>query len=280
MRTLRVFSKHPSHNGLRKLQLRLPVLACIRFGSKTKGTLNYKVELNLPEYIDNSASKLLMKTCFTKAGVKTAPWYLYNKETKNYNRVIGVDDNNVPIVKKEELPFPLVAKSHFGSRGEGNYLLKSKEEFETFVKNNNPERYIFEKFLSGYNREYRIHVTEYGYFYTCRKMIKNDTPKEERWHRHEDNSTWIIEENPMFDKPANWDAIVKDCITALKATGLDFGAFDVKVQSAKDKKEKMRENPEWALLEINSAPSFGEGTLEKYSLEVPKMVQYKLNKTK
>ena len=87
-------------------------------------------------------------------------------------------------------------------------------------------------------------------------MLKRDAKV--RWHRHNVNSVWILEENPLFDKPTNWDSIVSSCIDALNAVGLDVAAFDVKVQSNKYKE------PKYIILESNSAPSLGEIGIEKY----------------
>lgn len=276
LRRLRVFSRHSTHNGLREAHILLPVLTCLRLGSTTVGNLNYEVEINKPAAIRNSASKFLMKKCFMRAGVKTADWWIH--EGGKFVRVTGLKDNDKLVTVEEPLPFPLVAKSHFGSRGEGNYLLKDQVALNEWMKGKNMNSYIFERFLSGYNREYRLHITAEGCFYTCRKMLKEDCPKEERWHRHEDNCVWYIEENENFDKPVNWNEIVKDCVAALNATGLDVCSFDVKVESAKSKKETLRKDPKWALLECNSASSFGEGTLEKYINQIPKIVKYKTGK--
>jgi len=156
----------------------------------------------------------------------------------------------------------------FGSRGEGNTLIKDLASFERFIQGKNLSNYIYEKFYS-YSREYRLHVSKEGCFYTCRKMLKSDTPEDQKWHRHDTNSVWIMEENPAFDKPVNWDSIVADCVNALEALDLDICGFDVKVQSAKDSKGRTRENPEWFLIESGSACSFGEVTAQKYIEHYP-----------
>ena len=43
-------------------------------------------------------------------------------------------------------------------------------------------------------REYRLHVTKFGCFYTCRKLVKNDAP-EDTWQKHDDVCNWVFEEN-------------------------------------------------------------------------------------
>ena len=133
---------------------------------------------------------------------------------------------------------------------------------------NNSDSYIIEKYYN-YSKEYRLHVTKDGCFYACRKMLKEDA--EERWHRHDMNSVWIMEENPLFDKPSNWDSIVGECVKALNAVGLDIGACDVKVQSEKGKRNDF--TPDFIILEINSAPSLGEVTAQKYIQKLSQIVE-------
>lgn len=270
IRTLRVFSRHPSHRPLRN-RVKLPFLACLRLGSLTSGTLPYKVEINSPEAIKNSSSKLRMKTCFTEKDVKTADWFttLNGAEFKN-------SDNHTFTFLKD-LPYPVVTKHLFGSRGEGNTLLKNEGELKVWLKGKTLSNYIFEKFCN-FNKEYRLHIDSEGCFYTCRKMLKEGTPDDERWHRHDSNSVWILENNPQFEKPSNWDEVVKHSIMALNAVGLDVGAVDLKIQSETDRDGNKRKSPDFIVIEINSAPSFGEQTLLKYIERLPIIVKRKYDR--
>lgn len=269
-RTLRVFSRHPSHNPLRN-SIKTPYLSVLRLGSTTEGTLNYEVELNSTEAIRNSSSKLRMKTKFTEAGVKTADWWLIETLAKGYTAISPKDPSkNMGL---SSLPYPIVAKHHFGSRGTGNTLLKSKEELENWIKGKTLSNYIFEKYYN-YVREYRLHIHKAGCFYTCRKMLKEETPEQDRWHRHDSNSVWILEDNSSFDKPLNWDDIVEESVKALNAVGLDVGAVDVRVQSSMYKNAP-RKDIDFIIVEINSAPSFGSRTLEMYLKELPVLIKNK-----
>ena len=275
---VRIRSRHDSHNIIRGI-IKAPVRTIVRFGSITPTEAIYPkatklgkkiIEVNSVEGVKNSSSKLLMKRCFTKNNIKTAEWVeadIVQIEDEN----ISWEENN----KKFTISFPIVAKHHFGSRGTGNYLIENKEEFNNWVKNKNLTNYIFEKFYS-YSREYRLHVTKNGCFYTCRKMLKADTPQEKRWFRNDSNSIWVVKENPMFDRPVNWNKIEEECIKALEAINLDVAAFDVKVQSAFNNGKK-RDNPAFIIIESNSAPSFGEITAEKYKEETPKIINLKNN---
>jgi len=260
-RSLRIFSRHPSHDGIRgKIFVPANLLACVRFGSQTIWNKSEKF-LNSPEAVSNSSNKEKMKKCFTDKEVKTALWW----------------NTMQSLIEEEEIPFPIIAKKKYGSRGQGMVKLDNQNQLDVFTVNNNFENYIYEKFYN-YSREYRLHVSSEGCFYTCRKMLKSDIPKNQRWFRNDSNSVWYIETNENFDKPSNWDDIVQECVKAMKAVGLDFGACDVKVQSATNKEGVKREYPKFIIIEINSAPSFGEGTLEAYIKNLPLMLKNKYEK--
>lgn len=257
-----VFSRHPSHSALRRVAMKLPVATSIRFGSTTTGKRKYGVELNKPAGVRISSNKLLMKQKFDEAGVRTTDWYIYQQG--NFVRQGGAK----AIIPIAELPYPIIAKNLFGSRGRGNYKLDNLQALQTFINGKDLNNYIFEKYYN-YSREYRLHITTRGCFYTCRKMLKEGTPEAEKWHRHDDNCVWILESNPQFNKPSTWNRIVEDCVKALNVIGLDFAAFDVKVQT--------KEPNDYIILESNSAPSFGEETLRRYVEEIPNLVNYLIN---
>ena len=278
----RIRSRHSSHDVLREELPLMPFRSVIRLGSTTDvPESEVKVQLNSVEAIRNSSNKLLMKQCFTKVGVKTADWWTIYKGGDEFNGVLLTcrNNNEEPFNTFKDLTFPIVAKHIYGSRGEGNTLINSQQELEAWLKGKTLSNYIFEKFYS-FSREYRLHVTEEGCFYTCRKMLKEETPEDKRWYRNDNNSVWILEENPQFDKPVNWKDIEADCVKALKAVGLDFAAMDVRVQSKLDKDGRERKNPEWILLESNSAPSLGRITTQKYLETLPKLLQRKFNQLK
>ena len=271
-----VRSRHNTHDAIRGKLGMYPVRTIVRFGSTTsnataypKGVLAGKpiVEINPVEGVKNSANKLLMKQKFKEHGIKTAIWAASN----NINTVVTDLKNQT-----EGNPFPVVSKHIFGSRGTGNRLHKTEEELRQWAQGKDLSKYIFEVYFTGV-REYRLHVTKNGCFYTCRKMLKEDTPADERWYRNDDNSVWIMDNNPNFDKPVNWNAIESECVKALAAVGLDVAAFDVRVQSTKSPKTgKLRDNPDFIILESNSAPSFGKITTEKYLAVLPQLIEEKM----
>jgi len=259
-------TQHPTHSDLRTELPRLPFRSVVRLGSTTDlpDTVTnggQRIECNTVEACRISANKLLMKKAFNRSSVKTAEWIAGEA---------GESDIKVFCANK----YPIVAKHIFGSRNSGNTLIKTAEELTTWLRGKDLGKYIFEKFYN-YNREYRLHVTKKGYFYTCRKLLKTDTPEDKRWFRNDSNCVWILEENESFDVPINWDAVVEECVKALNAVGLDIGAIDVRIQSATTESGKKRKEPEFIIIETSSAPSFGSITTEKYFDEIPKVLKYK-----
>jgi D-alanine-D-alanine ligase-like ATP-grasp enzyme len=214
------------------------------------------IEINTAEACHNSGDKILMKKNFDLLGVKSADWY---------NLRDLVDDFEWTI-------FPAIIKHKNSCKGQGIYYISDNSELKDFIESKigQLDNYVIEKYYN-YSKEYRLHVTKNGCFYTCRKMLKEDA--EERWHRHDMNSVWIMEENPLFDKPSNWDSIVEECVKALNAVGLDIGACDIKVQSEKGRDRGG--NPEFIVMEVNSAASFGLVTVVKYEEQLRKMLNGK-----
>ena len=272
-----ILSRHPSHNCLRantKNIVPLPYRAVVRFGSTTEvdDTITNggnRIEINTVESIKNSANKLLMKQKFQQVAVKTAEWIKFT----NLETLRGWSSEK----------FPIVAKAHFGSKGKGNSLIKTAEELESWIKTHSPSSYIFEKFMN-YGHEFRLHVTEQGCFYACRKALKQGVAEEDKWRRHDDICVWFLEENESFFKPNSWNDIIDDCVSALKAIGADILSFDVRVQSPTDSKGNLRDYQDYILLECNSASSMDNGSGElsvcakKYIEEVRKTIIYKVNK--
>ncbi|MGK2861902.1 MAG: hypothetical protein ACSLE0_08210 [Chitinophagaceae bacterium] len=272
----RIRSRHPSHSILREKVLPLlPFKSIVRLGSQTEFNKDdsKRIEVNSVEAIKTSCNKLRMKTAFTEKEVATADWW----------HIVDADGfvaypklNTTEHIALSELPFPIISKSLFGSRNKGNTKHDTIEELTTWLKGKNLKGYIFEKYYN-YTREYRLHVTADGCFYSCRKMLKSDTPEEDKWYRNDAHCVWVMEENPLFDKPINWNSVVKESVKALKAVGLDVGAVDLRIQSANTEEDKKRKAPKFIIIEINSAPSFGDITQEKYIEEIPKILKNKFN---
>lgn len=279
----KIFSRHPTHSPLRTKLPLMPFRSVVRLGSTTniKDSVTNggeRIECNTIESIKNASNKRLMKQCFTNGDVKTAEWFTYFGAPNGGHLFLqnGIPNENNQGIQAINLPFPIVAKHIHGSRGQGNYKLDTLEELQAWFKGKTIDNYIFEKFYN-FSREYRLHVTSEGCFYTCRKVLRADTPDDKKWFRNDSNSNWWVETNEGFDKPTNWDAIEEHCVRALNAVGLDIGGCDVKVQSRKKQNGEDREFPEFIIIEINSACSLGDITEVKYLETIPKVLTSKYN---
>lgn len=297
---VKIRSKNHTLNPLRG-NIYLPFRSVVRMGSTTSTKeiwpKSYElgrtiVELNTVEAIENSRSKLLMKACFAKAETPQADWWsIINADGWSAYPKAG----STNFQELNSLPYPILAKRVFGFKGHGMVMLENKEDLEDWLKKNSTKGYYFEQF-KNFAREYRLHCTEEDCFYAVRKMLKSDTDDDSKWYRNDSNCIWATEftikkneagnvigydetqNNEMFDRPVNWEKIKADCIKALKSTGLKIGAFDVKVQSARNKRNELRDNPEYIIIEVNSAPSFGELTLQKYREKIPEVLKSEYNK--
>lgn len=274
--TPNIRSRHPSHNAIRGVLKKLPFRSVVRLGSTTPlseiPNSQNRIELNTVEAVKISSNKLLMKQAFDRAGANTAPWREANEISGSTAEKLNFNDRHGHNVS--ELLYPIVAKAKFGSKGKGNTLIRTQEEFNSWRAGKTLSNYIIEKFMN-YGLEYRLHISAEGCFYACRKALKSDCPEDQKWRHHDDTCVWFKEfnddgtESLNFKKPNSWTNIIDDCVAALNEIGADILAFDVKVQSAQNNKGKQRDFQEYILLESNSAPSFGETTAEMYIKQIP-----------
>lgn len=282
-RILSVRSRHPSADSLKGV-IRVPFAAIYRHGSTTESELRH--EINSIDCVRTSSSKLLMKKAFDKGGVKHLPWLPLSA---------GTVQGDCFVSGETKLKFPLIVKSRYGSRGEGNHKIDTPKDFNTFLsKGVTKANYIVEPYFSG-PVEFRIHISKDGPIYSLRKMLKTNIPEEKRWVRNDDTCVWItefaqnrtangkfisfkVQDNSKFDRPGNWNEIVEECKKALKAVGGDLLAVDVKSQSSYDSKKHRREKVEFYILEVNSAPSMGEITTEIYKRELPAILRSKYDR--
>lgn len=216
------------------------------------------LEINTPQSCVLSNDKIKMKRRFTHAKLPTAEWFTVKDVESGKQKV------TYWLTKWRRI----IAKHKHSSKGNGIYLIETIRDYENFVQRTEKPvtEYVFERYYT-YSREYRLHVTKNGCFFTNRKMLREDA--DIRWHRHDNNSVWILEDNELFNRPNNWNEIVNSCVNALKSLGLDIAAFDVKVQKSDV------ENPKWIILESNSAPSLGDITKEKYKTKLIEMINSK-----
>lgn len=222
------------------------------------------IEINKTEAIEISRNKKEMKEAFTKAGVKTANWYYWNGAA-----FLSWNPGEQAVFNIKDLPYPVLSKSLFGQGGAGNTLHKDQKSLEEWMKGKDLNNYIFEEYYN-YAREYRLHVTKNGNFLSWRKLRKNDA--KERWYFNSDNCVWVGEDNPLFDKPINWEEIQQHAIKACASVGLDICAVDVRVQSSKNEEGSKRKTCDFIILETNSAPSLGDVGSEIYYNQILNLI--------
>jgi D-alanine-D-alanine ligase-like ATP-grasp enzyme len=258
----KILSRHGTHNVFRLSIGKFSVKSVIRLGSTTVlPDDNTRIQINTPQAVMNSSSKLLMKQCFRQANVKTANWYIYDRGAFFlYDYDEGSYEKSV-----NELKYPIIAKSHYGSRGLGNTKLDTLEQLKSWLIGKNTDNYIFEEYFNG-SREYRFHVSIEGVFLTWRKLRRNDTPNEQRWFFNNQTCNWVSEQHELYNKPKTYDEICNECLKALNSVGLDIGACDVRVNK----------EGEFIIVEINSAPSMAEQTTIAYKAELTKLITNKI----
>lgn len=258
-RHLRVRSRNYSNAALKEIEV--PITTIYRMGSTTPTseiTSRRKyIEINTAEACKISSDKIQMKKRFVHGDIRTPKFFMCKCK-------ISLIDKCKHYLN--EWNAPIIAKRYNSSKGNGLFLINNIDDAHKFIRNKSNDevkKWIFERY-STYTKEYRLHITKDGCFYACRKMLR--TEADVRWHRHDNNSVWIIEENELFDRPKNWDNIVDGCVKALKSIGLDIAAFDIKVQSNE------RREPKYLILECNSAPGLGEIGLNKYKEKLTTMI--------
>jgi glutathione synthase/RimK-type ligase-like ATP-grasp enzyme len=238
----------------------LPFRSIVRLGSLTKTSQIYPngnvIECNTVNAIENSRDKLLMKSNFALNDIPQTKWFT-------------VDD--ILNLNIDTLQYPIIAKKICGFKGHGMVKLDNKEALQSFINTTNLNGYYFEEFFNG-SAEYRLHVSENGCFMAWRKLRKNDTPDDKRWYFNSDHCNWVGEDHELFNKPTNWDNMIKYSVLALQAVGLDIGSIDLRCYSPTKK------NPDFKVIEINSAPSLGEEGIRLYKIEIARILHKKYNK--
>lgn len=242
-------TKNPSAAPLRR-SIFVNKRAIVRLGSRTPSRQIYPtqsfVEVNTVESIENSRDKLRMKECFSRYDVKQAEWFTLDQ---------------VPIIRMAD--FPYVGKQIVGFKGHGMQLIENVDQLREFIRTHG-NSYFIEKFYN-YAREYRIHATSDHSFLSWRKLRRADA--EQRWFFNSTNCNWVGEDHELFQRPNNWDELCNAAVMAVRSVGLDIGAVDIRVQS--------RNNPDYIVCEVNSAPQLGEIGIEHYRREITNIINNK-----
>ena len=256
-----VRTKNPSAAPLRR-SIFVNRRAVVRLGSRTATEQCFPgrrdiIEVNTVSSIENSRDKLRMKECFSRFDVPQAEWWValnntnYLRDTRDHDTLINA------------LPYPLVGKQIVGFKGHGMQLIENETQLREFIRTHD-NRYFIENFYN-YAREYRIHATSDHSFLAWRKLRRSDA--EQRWFFNSTNCNWVGEDHDLFQRPNNWDELCNSAVMAVRAVGLDIGAVDIRVQS--------RNNPEYIVCEVNSAPQLGDIGIEHYRREITNIINNK-----
>ena len=267
-RTIRVRSRNHSA-GLLRNQVRCVKPTVLRLGSFTPTEEIFTpsqrregiVEINTVQSCKNSNDKFLMKQCFDNCAVPTANWALLS------NTRFEDGASTVSIINRENksyqlLRFPLIIKNRHSSRGRGIYFVPDATTYTRYKNELNNNAHILEEY-HNYKKEYRIHASVRDAFFANRKMLLRDVPEEQRFHRHHENTVWLLSTNPEFETPTNIDEINRAAVNAILSVGLTVGCVDVRVQQNRPNRV-----PEFIILETNSAPALGETTAPVYIEEL------------
>lgn len=270
-RTIRVRSRNHSARLLRN-QVHCQRPTVLRLGSFTPTEEIFTpqqirsgiVEINTVQSCKNSNDKLLMKQCFDNCAVPTANWALLSEvRPETQERVNITVTHNKPY---NSLRYPLIIKNRHSSRGRGIYFVENEETLIRYQRELSQSAHIIEEFRN-FSKEYRVHASVEGAFYANRKMLLRDVPAEQRFHRHHENTVWIVPENPDFDAPTNINLMYEAAANAVASVGLTIGCVDVLVQQNRDGR-----HPEFIILETNSAPALGDITAPIYIQELTELI--------
>lgn len=248
-----LFSKQPTHNSLFEKFSQNQFSSfkngsreiVIRFGVVRGEHSSNALVINPLEGCINAANKGRTKNILGREGFSVLPNLDPNMCTKHSD-------------------FPIIAKQHYGTQNRNNTYITSRDQLITYINNNPKGSYYLEKHI-GNNFEFRVHVSrQNGCFYLLEKRHAADVPISQKWYKNDENCKWITE-NTLINNYA--EVVSKGIVQRVKDTvydaaefiGLDLCACDVIYDRMED---------EVYILEINSAPSFGEITTRHYSGQI------------
>lgn len=223
------------------------------------------IEINTVQSCKNSNDKLLMKQCFDNCAVITANWALLSEVNPTTNNNTQITITSTQNKAYHSLTYPLIIKNRHSSRGRGIYYVPDEVTFLRYKRELTNSAHIIEEFYN-FSKEYRIHASSLGSFYANRKMLLRDVPENQRFHRHHENTVWILQTNPDFDAPSNMEEIFNAAALAVESVGLTIGCVDVLVQQ-----NRPGRHPQFLILETNSAPALGETTAPIYVQELTRL---------
>jgi glutathione synthase/RimK-type ligase-like ATP-grasp enzyme len=203
-----IISPHDTHK-----QLQFPFLnkqVYFRFGATQYE--RKEIDLNPIEGIKMCVDKIKMKKAFGEAGVSSPAFFDYFPGEQECPLVLKKREHSCGVGMERINRYKDLRKKHRGA--------------------------YFEKMIHC-NLEFRVHVIGDKIFYKTVKVPKTKSAGRE-WIRNLDHGYKYEDTNIEFGKD-----ITEDCVRAVKACGLVFGAVDLGVNYF---------TGEWWIFEVNSAP--------------------------
>lgn len=239
----------------------------VRFGSTTvlddvRSNGGRRVELNTVEGIKNTSNKEKMKQLFIGVDIPTSNLYICHRNAENIQLYTK---EGYKAVELKNLKFPLVAKRKYHQKSIGMELLSTLDEFKEFLVSENARTntYHYEQFFNG-SVEYRIHASPHldKEIFSVRKVRAQKEDGSYPWMFNLEQGGFLME----FDKPKNWDNIVKSVKASIASLGMDMGAADVRTS---------KDGTKFVIIEINSAPGVGENTASAYANAIKEILTKK-----
>jgi D-alanine-D-alanine ligase-like ATP-grasp enzyme len=243
--------------------------------AKEKGVI-----LNHPDFIGTASNKVKTKELIRKLGYQTTNWQLAMEDFR--------------------LKFPVVAKLKSGSGGEGMVLIGDQRALDVFRSENTERlnRYFYEEMFNprsnlknhfNTTREFRFHVSPWlmgtavtytditdegenvgthtinnGVIFAVKKVLREElSEKMTTFGKNISTGNAYFTRN-LGDILNNensvlYNTVLDEVIGLVNSLQLDYAAVDVLICPSRK---------EWCILEVNTAPGFGDGggvTAGRYS---------------
>lgn len=162
--------------------------------------------INYPEYED----KLCQMEIFKKSGLK------------------------IPDIQRTYTGTPLIAKKRISSRNKGNYIIRSKDEFDNFFKINNIDDFILQKLINLIH-DYRLLFYKRRFIGALEREVKLSSKINNKFTIRGLNSMHIDHKELPLD----------DCLKFIDFTKADFLGIDI-----------IQDNESFYFIEANISPQF------------------------
>lgn len=205
--------------------------------------------LNSPQAVGNATDKRTCWSLLANNGVPTVQWCCDIE-----NAIFWLQELKEDVLIRTQLK---------SSGGAGIHVLKSEEcckigrrdlytKIIELVKDNGGGNWAACLYFKA-KEEYRVHVLRDKILDVQQKRRNTDVPREEVNYAVRSHANGFVFCRENVDPP---EAMLKVCVDAVAALGLDFGAVDVRYNT---------NDKTCCVLEVNTAPGLEGSTIEKYS---------------